>query len=133
MMLVIKAQVAMCITVAGSSVKIAPGSSRTKLLLLFVARPLTVVGGPFLTVIVIVIELHWKALCATPGPKQPRNEELAALQRSPGELLSELLNGLRKDNGVTRSQGPRPNGFVQLQLGSGRNSKTPQQIKNRKR
>ena len=33
-------------------------------------------------------ELQWKALSAAPGPN-------AALQRSPGELPSELLNGLR--------------------------------------
>ena len=37
MVLVINAQVAMCITVAGSNVKIASAQTRTKLLLLFVA------------------------------------------------------------------------------------------------
>ena len=26
-------------------------------------------------------ELQWKALSATPGPKQPKNEELAAMQK----------------------------------------------------
>ena len=73
-------------------------------------------------------ELQWKALSATPRPKQPGNEERAALQKAPGELPSDLLNGLLSDNGVTRSQRPRPNSFVQLQIGSGRNSKTPHEF-----